>query len=104
VQGQPDLLEVIRTLEPVGRLADLLHRREQQADQDADDRDDNEKLDERKGGALDVLHGCSWGVAGTRARTVPAVRRRSVVVGEPEPNQERGGGTSGAKDREAKVS
>jgi hypothetical protein len=39
-----DLLEVVLRLRAVRRLPDLLHRGEQQPDEDRDDRDDDEKL------------------------------------------------------------
>jgi len=42
---QADLLQVIGTLEPAGRL----HGRQKQGDQDADDRDHDQQLDQRKG-------------------------------------------------------
>src|SRR5262249_37832152 len=48
VQGQADLLEVVRTLHACGGLADLLHGRQQQPDEDADDGDDDQKLDQRE--------------------------------------------------------
>jgi hypothetical protein len=46
--GQPHLLEVVHALRPRRRFADLLHGRQQEADQDGDDRDDDQKLDERE--------------------------------------------------------
>src|SRR5262249_52840336 len=39
VKGEADLLEVVGALDAVGRLADLLHGRQQQRDQHADDGD-----------------------------------------------------------------
>jgi len=42
VQGQADLLEVVAALHPVGGLADLLHRGQQEADEDGDNGDDDE--------------------------------------------------------------
>src|SRR5262249_38155833 len=48
VNGQPHLLEVVLAGGPIGRLADLLHRRNQQRDQDGDDGDHHEQLDERE--------------------------------------------------------
>ena len=48
VGGQADLLEVVGALDPAGGLADLLHRRQQQADQDGDDGDDDQQLDQRE--------------------------------------------------------
>ena len=48
VDGQADLLEVVRALHPVGGLADLLDRGQQQADQDGDDGDHHQQLDQRE--------------------------------------------------------
>ncbi len=48
VQGQAELLEVILAAGPVGRLADHLHGRDQQADEHAEDGDDHQQLDEGK--------------------------------------------------------
>jgi hypothetical protein len=46
VEPEGQLLEVVLALEPRGGLADLLHGREEQADQDRDDRDDNEQFNQ----------------------------------------------------------
>ncbi len=46
MQGQPDLLEVIGAFAPRGRFANLLHGRQQQADQDGDNGDDDQQLDQ----------------------------------------------------------
>jgi hypothetical protein len=48
VGPQPDLLEVVGALDPVGRLPDFLDGGEQQSDQNADDGDDDQQLDERE--------------------------------------------------------
>jgi hypothetical protein len=45
VKTQADLLEVVGALDSAGRLADLLYRRQEQANQNCDDRNDHEKLD-----------------------------------------------------------
>src|SRR5262245_19369957 len=45
--GAP-LLQVVGALHPVGGLADLLHRGQQEADQDRDDRNHDEQLDQCK--------------------------------------------------------
>ena len=50
VQRQTDLLQVVAALHPPRRFAHRLHRRQQQCDQDADDRDDNEQFDQRERG------------------------------------------------------
>src|SRR5262245_41350198 len=63
VGGQADLLEVVGALHPVGSLADLLYRRQQEADQDGDDGDDHQHLDQREAAPLDspqeLTHGCT---------------------------------------------
>jgi hypothetical protein len=63
--GQADLLEVVGTLHAGGRLADLLHGRQQQSDEDGDDGDHHQQLDEgeRTPGAKDPdeWHGASCG-------------------------------------------
>ena len=47
VQRQGNLLHVVRAAtRPVGRLSHGLNRRQQQADEDADDRDHHQQLDE----------------------------------------------------------
>ena len=48
MQGQRQLLEVVLRLRPGGRLADLLHGGQEQADQDRDDRDHHQQLDQRE--------------------------------------------------------
>jgi hypothetical protein len=48
VHRKGDLLGVIGALQPSCRLARRLNRREQQCDQDADDRNDDQKLHERE--------------------------------------------------------
>src|SRR5439155_21247642 len=46
VQGQANLLKVVLALSAGGRLADLLHRRQQQPDEHGDDGDHNEQFDQ----------------------------------------------------------
>jgi hypothetical protein len=48
VQGQADLLQVVCTLSAPCRFPGRLHRRQQQRDQNADDRDDHKQLNQRK--------------------------------------------------------
>jgi hypothetical protein len=48
VDRDPDLLEVVDTLDAGRRVPDLLHRRQQKPDEDGDDGDDDEQLDERE--------------------------------------------------------
>ena len=49
VNGQTKLLEMIRTLRLSCRFAGSLNRRQKKSDQYADDRNDDEKLNESKG-------------------------------------------------------
>ena len=65
---QADLLEAVLALNACGGLADLLHRGQKQRDQDADDRDDNQQLDEGERAAGQVLHGDVYGSV-SRLRT-----------------------------------
>jgi hypothetical protein len=46
VQRDADLLEVVAALRACRRLARLLHRRHQEADQDRDDRDHDEQFNQ----------------------------------------------------------
>jgi len=46
--AESELLEVILALGPPGGLACRLHGREQEADEDADDRDHHQEFDERE--------------------------------------------------------
>src|SRR5262249_46663347 len=66
VRRQGDLLQVVAALHPVGGLADLLHRRQQEPDQDGDNRDDDQQLNQRKAAALASSlkrkHGCTLSV------------------------------------------
>ena len=48
VGGEDDLLEIIDALRPGGGIADFLHRRQQEPDQDRDDRNHDQELDERE--------------------------------------------------------
>ena len=57
------------------RLSDLLHRREQQADQDRDDRDHHEQFDQAERGAVERMHERNPNVK--RWRNHPAVGRSS---------------------------
>ena len=50
VDGQPELLEVVLAGGPGGRLADLLHRGQQQPDEHGDDGDDDQQFDQRERG------------------------------------------------------
>ena len=46
VQRQAGLFEIIEAFDAIGRLAGLLHRRQQQGHQDSDDRNHHQQLDE----------------------------------------------------------
>jgi len=48
VDGQPELLQVVRAGGAGGGLADLLDGGEEQPDQDGDDRDHHQQLDQRE--------------------------------------------------------
>src|SRR5262249_48769206 len=48
VQGQAELPHVVGTTHTIGGLADLLHRRQEQGDEHADDGDDHQQLDQRE--------------------------------------------------------
>src|SRR5439155_24041660 len=70
VHRQGNLLEIVLALGTGRGLADLLHGRQQQADQDGDDRDHHQQLDQ--GESLTTTH-CTdsyWG-KGTMTQTGP---------------------------------
>ena len=48
VKGDAELLQVVLALGAGGGLADLLHGRQEQADQDGDDRNDYQQFDQRE--------------------------------------------------------
>jgi hypothetical protein len=48
LQGEPELLEIVGALRPASRLAYLLHGRQEQGNQRADDGDDDKELDQGK--------------------------------------------------------
>ena len=48
VHGNADLPEFVGALGPASRLSGRLHRRQQQRDQDADDRDHHQQLNQCK--------------------------------------------------------
>ena len=75
VQGQAELLEVVGAVHAAGGLADLLHRRQQQADQDGDDRDHHQQLDQREAAPPG---GRYWNV---RHRCMLSRRRRDSLHG-----------------------
>jgi hypothetical protein len=49
LEAEAELLDVVGTLRPPGRLAGRLNGREEKADKGPDDGDDNEQFDEREG-------------------------------------------------------
>ncbi len=55
--GEGDLLEVVHTLRPRGRLAHLLHGRQQQADQDRENGDHDQQLKQREAASY---MSCAW--------------------------------------------
>src|SRR5262249_17921831 len=57
VACQDDLFHVVGAGRPLGRLADLLDRRQQEADQDADDGDHHEEFNKREGYTSSTSHG-----------------------------------------------
>ena len=52
VQSQTDLLQIVLALRPLGGLANLLDRGQQQPDEDCDNRNHHQELDQRKAGRL----------------------------------------------------
>jgi hypothetical protein len=57
VQGEPQLFEVIGTLDSRPGGTHLLHRRQEQADQDRDDGDHYQQFDQRETGTRQaILH------------------------------------------------
>ena len=79
VVGQRDLLQVVAALHAGGRLANLLHGRQQQADQDRDDGDDHQQLDQRKRRSL--FHPTKHGnLLGGKRKTRKTEERGSVLT------------------------
>ena len=56
MQGDAELLEVVGALDPAGGLAGLLHRRQQQGDEDADDGDHHQQFDECEAATERSMH------------------------------------------------
>jgi hypothetical protein len=75
--AQADLAEIIPALTPPGGFSGGLNRRQQQRDQDADDRDDNKQLDERKSAATHADLAAAIGLTG-RIETLARRRTRCV--------------------------
>jgi hypothetical protein len=48
MSGQANLLEVVTALGDCGRLADLLHRGQQETDEDGNDGNDHQQFDQRE--------------------------------------------------------
>ena len=59
VEGDADLLQVVRAAHPPGRLAGRLHGRQEQRDQHADDGDDDQQLDQGESQPPPSPHGRS---------------------------------------------
>ena len=55
VEREPDLLQVVRTLHPRGGLADLLNRRQQQANENRNDGDDDEQFNQRESPRTQIM-------------------------------------------------
>src|SRR5262249_11092992 len=55
VAGQAELVQVVAALDAAGRLAGLLHRRQQQSDEDGDDGDHHQEFDQGEG--VPAAHG-----------------------------------------------
>jgi hypothetical protein len=49
VKSYANLLEIVSTLHPIGCLADFLHRRNQQANQNSNDGNNYQQLDKSEG-------------------------------------------------------
>jgi hypothetical protein len=49
VEAKSELFEVVAALHPTGGLARRLHRRQQQRNENADDRNDHQQLDQSEG-------------------------------------------------------
>ena len=55
MNGDSDLLQVVRALRAAGRFSGRLNRRQQQGDQDADDRDHDQQFDQGKTSAFRTI-------------------------------------------------
>jgi hypothetical protein len=60
VQRQPDLLQVVAALRAPRRFPRLLHRRQQQGDEDGDDRDHHQQFDQRESSQLPSVTCHEW--------------------------------------------
>jgi len=58
MHSQSNLLHIVDTLHPPGRLACRLHGGQEQGDQDRNDRNDHEQFDQRETLTLKRGHGC----------------------------------------------
>ena len=67
VQRQAELLEVVRTLRPPGRLAGLLYGRHEERREHRDDGDHHQQLDQRKAGTRAGRH-LRWPQAGDESK------------------------------------
>src|SRR5262249_9069564 len=72
VQGQAELLEVVLAADAGGRLSDLLHRGQQDAQQDGDDGDHHQQLDQRETLAVE---------RGTLHRKLLSGQEKSILEG-----------------------
>ena len=89
VQGQADLLQVVRALGAAGRLAGRLHGGQQQGDQDGDDGDHDQQLDQRESWTSRTFETMALLLA---VGVVPGVGSRagvSIISGRVEPDSGR---------------
>ena len=56
VASECELLQAVLAIEPRRRLPHVLHRSKQQANENANDRNDDEQLDEREGLSISRYH------------------------------------------------
>src|SRR5262249_6835381 len=81
LRGDAALPDVVHGLHAVGRLADLLHGWELQADEHGDDGDDHQQLDQRKSAtAPSSLHRCESSGNKCERRTTERIRSKYVRV------------------------
>src|SRR5262249_60868950 len=85
VQGESELLEVVLALGPGGGLPHLLHRGQEQADEDRNDRDHHQQLDQREPGTR-TSHGTLPTPCGVRP-AVTGYRNRTCSARRPSPRR-----------------
>src|SRR5689334_21721338 len=85
MHGKAKLFEVVQTRSPAGGFADLLDGGQQQADQDADDRDGDQQLDNGKASAV-MPHGAPPSNKGMPAGVPPGNGSSTRVLRKPPRN------------------